>query len=79
MTYQTAPDQQANEPHVGGVAQRLNWLRAGVLGAGCDRHAGSHTVIGTGIVGDEPAGMGIREDESPVTKNTSRFLPHYFI
>ena len=33
MTYQTAPDQQANEPHVGGVAQRLNWLRAGVLGA----------------------------------------------
>jgi glutathionylspermidine synthase len=40
---------------------------------------GSHTVIGTWIVGDEPAGMGIREDESPVTKNTSRFLPHYFI
>ncbi len=33
MTYQTAPDQQANEPHVGGVAQKLNWLRAGVLGA----------------------------------------------
>ena len=33
MTYQTAPDQQANEPHMGGVAQRLNWLRAGVLGA----------------------------------------------
>ena len=40
---------------------------------------GSHTVIGTWIVGDEPAGMGIREDESPVTKNTSRFLPHYFV
>ncbi len=40
---------------------------------------GSHTVIGTWIIGDEPAGMGIREDESPVTKNTSRFLPHYFI
>ena len=33
MTYQTAPDQQADEPHVGGVAQKLNWLRAGVLGA----------------------------------------------
>ena len=30
------------------------------------------------IIGDEPAGIGIREDESPVTKNTSRFLPHYF-
>ncbi|MBL8515292.1 MAG: glutathionylspermidine synthase family protein [Betaproteobacteria bacterium] len=42
-------------------------------------YAGSHTVIGSWIVGDEAAGMGIREDESPVTKNTSRFLPHYFI
>ena len=40
---------------------------------------GSHTVIGSWIIGDEPAGIGIREDESPVTKNTSRFLPHYFI
>jgi len=39
---------------------------------------GSHTVIGSWIIGDEPAGIGIREDESPVTKNTSRFLPHYF-
>ena len=40
--------------------------------------AGSHTVIGSWIVGEEAAGMGIREDESPVTKNSSRFLPHYF-
>lgn len=28
-----APDQHADEPHQGGIAQRLNWLRAGVLGA----------------------------------------------
>ena len=42
-------------------------------------YAGSHTVIGSWIIGDEPAGMGIREDESPVTKNTSRFVPHYFV
>ena len=39
---------------------------------------GSHTVIGSWIVGDEPAGIGIREDESAITRNTSRFLPHYF-
>ncbi|KQO93790.1 VIT1/CCC1 transporter family protein [Leifsonia sp. Leaf264] len=26
-------DQHADEPHRGGIAQRLNWLRAGVLGA----------------------------------------------
>lgn len=25
--------QHADEPHVGGISQRLNWLRAGVLGA----------------------------------------------
>lgn len=29
----TAPALHANEPHRGGIAQRLNWLRAGVLGA----------------------------------------------
>jgi VIT1/CCC1 family predicted Fe2+/Mn2+ transporter len=28
-----AATQHTNEPHHGGVAQRLNWLRAGVLGA----------------------------------------------
>lgn len=33
MTLPSAPNQQLNEPHRDGVAQRLNWLRAGVLGA----------------------------------------------
>ena len=41
--------------------------------------ADNYMVIGSWIIGDEPAGIGIREDESPVTKNTSRFLPHYFV
>ena len=40
--------------------------------------SGNHTVIGSWIVGEEPAGIGIREDESPITRNTSRFVPHYF-
>ena len=39
----------------------------------------NYMVVGSWIVGDEAAGIGIREDESPVTKNTSRFLPHYFV
>jgi glutathionylspermidine synthase len=39
---------------------------------------GNYPVIGSWIVGDEPAGMGIREDVNPVTRNTSRFVPHYF-
>lgn len=37
-----------------------------------------YPVIGAWIVGDAAAGMGIREDDSPITKNTSRFVPHYF-
>ena len=39
---------------------------------------GRHPVMGAWIVGDEPAGLGIREDDSPITRNTSRFVPHYF-
>ena len=42
------------------------------------RFEGNHTVIGSWIVGDQPAGIGLREDDSPITRNTSRFLPHYF-
>ena len=39
---------------------------------------GRYPVIGSWIVGDASAGMGIREDDSPITKNSSRFVPHYF-
>ena len=39
---------------------------------------GRYPVIGSWIVGDRPAGIGIREDESPITRNSSRFVPHYF-
>lgn len=33
MTTETSSFPHPNEPHQGGLAQRLNWLRAGVLGA----------------------------------------------
>jgi len=39
---------------------------------------GRHAVIGSWIVGDQAAGIGIREGDGPITTNTSRFLPHYF-
>jgi glutathionylspermidine synthase len=42
------------------------------------RFGGNHAVIGSWVVGEESAGIGIREDSSPITKNTSRFIPHYF-
>lgn len=35
------------------------------------------TVIGSWVIGDEPAGIGIREDRSKITKDLSRFVPHY--
>jgi len=39
---------------------------------------GNYPVIGSWVVGDVPCGIGIREDRSPITKNSSRFVPHYF-
>lgn len=36
----------------------------------------NYAVIGSWIVGAEPCGVGIREDSTVVTKNTSKFVPH---
>jgi len=38
---------------------------------------GNYPVIGSWIIGQEPAGMGIRESEGLVTGNLSRFVPHF--
>jgi glutathionylspermidine synthase len=38
--------------------------------------SGNYPVCGCWLVGDEPAGLGLREDVSPVTGNRSRFIPH---
>jgi glutathionylspermidine synthase len=40
---------------------------------------GNYAVIGSWIIGDAAAGIGMREDATPITKNTSRFVPHYFV
>jgi glutathionylspermidine synthase len=40
---------------------------------------GNFAVIGSWIIGDAPAGIGIREDRTAVTTNASRFVPHYFV
>ena len=34
---------------------------------------------GSWIAAGKPCGLSVREDESPITKNTSRFLPHAII
>jgi len=35
-----------------------------------------YPVIGSWLVDHTPCGLSIREDENPITGNTSRFLPH---
>ena len=40
---------------------------------------GWHALIGSWVVGGKAAGMGLREDMEPITRNTSRFVPHYFV
>ena len=36
----------------------------------------SFAILGSWIVGDTACGLGIREDENPITHNLSRFIPH---
>jgi glutathionylspermidine synthase len=43
------------------------------------RFGDDYVTIGSWIVGDAPAGIGLREDAGPITRNTSRFVPHYFV
>ena len=40
---------------------------------------GNYPVIGSWVIGEEPGGIGIREDITPITKNTSRFVPHAIV
>ena len=38
-----------------------------------------YSLIGSWIIGDSAAGIGIREDSSLITKDSSRFLPHIIL
>lgn len=39
----------------------------------------NHTLIGSWLVNDEPAGISVREDVSPITQDLSRYLPHIIL
>jgi len=41
--------------------------------------SGNFPVIGSWMIADQPAGIGIREDKTEITGNNSRFIPHFFI
>jgi glutathionylspermidine synthase len=38
--------------------------------------SGQYAVIGSWLIDHTPCGLSVREDENPITGNTSRFLPH---
>ena len=40
---------------------------------------GKYPVIGAWVVDGVPAGMGIRESDTPITGNLARFVPHRLI
>ncbi|MEU6401646.1 glutathionylspermidine synthase family protein [Streptomyces sp. NPDC046985] len=40
---------------------------------------GNHVVLGAWVVGDEPAGLGIRESSGLITDEYARFLPHVIL
>ncbi|MDB5620085.1 glutathionylspermidine synthase family protein [Tardiphaga sp.] len=41
--------------------------------------AGQYPVLGSWLVGDTACGLSIREDDTPITGNLSRFVPHAII
>ena len=40
---------------------------------------GNHALVGSWVIADQPAGIGMREDGHLITQNTSRFVPHAII
>lgn len=43
------------------------------------RFEANYTLIGSWLIGDEPAGISIREDSSRITQDLSRYLPHIIV
>lgn len=40
---------------------------------------GHYPVLGSWVVGNRACGLGIREDRSLITQDSSRFLPHFIL
>ena len=39
----------------------------------------NHTVVGAWMVASQASGLCLREDDTPITKDTSRFVPHVIL
>ncbi|CAN7736304.1 glutathionylspermidine synthase family protein [Aquipseudomonas alcaligenes] len=59
-------------PYEQGPAILQSWCPPPCMG-------GEHPIIGSWLVGGRPVGMGIREDRSAITQDSSRFVPHYIL
>ncbi|KMO40614.1 hypothetical protein VQ03_13945 [Methylobacterium tarhaniae] len=65
----------------GAVAARVEgpygsegYVRQGL--AALPRFDGRHALVGSWMVGDEPAGLCLRESDGLVTTDRARFVPH---
>jgi glutathionylspermidine synthase len=63
--------------HQGGSYGAEGYVRQAL--APLKQFAGKYPVIGAWIVVEEACGIGIREDDGPITHNFSRFVPHAII
>jgi glutathionylspermidine synthase len=61
----------------GGPYGAEGFVRQGI--APLPQFGDSYVVLGSWIAGGMPCGLSVREDASPITKNTSRFVPHAII
>jgi glutathionylspermidine synthase len=59
----------------GGTYGAEGYVRQALVGL--PEFEGNFPIIGSWIVGEEAAGMGIREDSSRITTDRARFVPHF--
>ncbi len=43
------------------------------------RFEGGYPLIGSWVIGDHACGIGIREDDSAITRDSARFVPHAIV
>lgn len=67
----TAPGIETDGPY---ADQKRVWQAYAELPA----FGGRYPVIGSWLVAGKPCGIGLREDSTPITRDTSRFVPHLF-
>ncbi|MTJ84181.1 MAG: glutathionylspermidine synthase family protein [Telmatospirillum sp.] len=82
------PGRCVEKPFHGREGSGIRFLDPGAAGAPEGQHVwqavpalprfdGRHALVGSWVIGGEPAGIGLREDPGLVTGNQSLFLPHY--